>query len=46
MRQADGDWVLTVLKGPEAIMKFPTFEVSLSLLEIYEDVEFQLEGVE
>jgi Uma2 family endonuclease len=46
IRQDDGDWLLTVLKGPEAILKFASFDVSLTLSEIYEDVEFQPEEVE
>tara|TARA_R110002072_G_scaffold302710_2_gene487812 strand:- start:439100 stop:439684 length:585 start_codon:yes stop_codon:yes gene_type:complete len=46
VRQNDGDWLLTVLKGPDATLKFASFEVSLTLSEIYEDVEFQPEEVE
>ncbi|NQV23122.1 MAG: Uma2 family endonuclease [Rhodopirellula sp.] len=46
VRQDDGNWLLTVLKGPEAILKFASFEVSLTLSEIYEDVDFQPEESE
>jgi Uma2 family endonuclease len=46
VRQDDGDWLLTVLKGPEAILKFASIDVSLTLSEIYEDIEFQPEEAE
>ena len=40
VRQEDGDWRLTVLKGQEAILKFQTLACALPLSEIYEDVTF------
>ena len=46
VRKDNGDWLLTVLKGPEAILKFASFDVSLTLAEIYEDIEFQSEEAE
>jgi len=46
VRQDDGDWLLTVLKGPEALLKFASIDVSLTLSEIYEDVELQPEEAE
>lgn len=46
VRQDDGDWLLTVLKGPEAVLKFGSIDVSLALSEIYEDVELQPEEAE
>lgn len=46
VRQDDGDWLLTVLKGPEAILKFASIDVSLTLSEIYVDIEFQPEEAE
>lgn len=46
VRQDDGDWLLTVLKGSEAVLIFSSFEVNLTLSEIYEDVEFQPEEAE
>ena len=46
VRKDNGDWLLTVLKGPEAILKFTSFDVSLTLADIYEDIEFQPEETE
>jgi Uma2 family endonuclease len=46
VRQDDGDWLLTVLKGPEAVLKFASLDVSLTLSDIYEDIEFQPEEAE
>lgn len=46
VRKDNGDWLLTVLKGPETILKFASFDVSLTLAEIYEDIEFQSEEAE
>lgn len=46
VRQADGDWLLTVLKGPEAVLKIASLDVSLTLSDIYEDIEFQPEEAE
>ena len=46
VRRDDGDWLLTVLKGPEAILKFASLDVSLTLSGIYEDIEFRPEEAE
>ena len=46
VRQDDGDWLLSVLKGPAAILNFASLDVSLTLSEIYEDIEFQPEEAE
>lgn len=46
VRQDGGDWLLTVLKGPEAVLKFASIDVSLTLSEIYEDIEFPQEETE
>ena len=46
VRQDDGDWLLTVLKGSEAVLTFASIDVSLTLSEIYEDIEFQPEEAE
>lgn len=46
LRQDDGNWLLTILKGPDAILEFASLDVSLTLSEIYEDVEFQPEESE
>jgi Uma2 family endonuclease len=46
LRQDDGKWLLTILKGPDAVLEFASLDVSLTLSEIYEDVEFQPEESE
>jgi Uma2 family endonuclease len=46
VRQDDGDWLLTVLKGPEAVLKFASLDVSLTMSDIYEDIEFLPEEAE
>lgn len=45
-RQQDGNWLLTVLKGPAAVLEFASLDVSMALSEIYEDVELQPEEAE
>ncbi len=40
LRQEDGSWVLTVLKGWEAVLELQSITVLLPLSEIYEDVKF------
>ena len=40
VRQHDGNWMLTVLKGREAVLEFQTLAGTLLLSEIYEDVTF------
>lgn len=43
LRQDDGNWLLTILKGADAVLEFASINVSLTLSEIYEDVEFHPE---
>ena len=38
--QAHGSWLLTVFKGLEAKLEFPSLSIELLLSEIYEDIEF------
>ena len=40
VRQDDGSWLLTVLKGGDAILEFQSLAAVLPLAEIYEDVTF------
>ena len=43
VRQDDGNWLLTILKGVDAVLEFASLDVSLTLAEIYEDIELQPE---
>ena len=40
VRQDDGSWLLTVLKGQDAVLEFQSLAAVLPLSEIYEDVTF------
>jgi Uma2 family endonuclease len=39
-RRDDGTWVLTVLQGMDAVLRFESIEAELTLAEIYRDVDF------
>jgi hypothetical protein len=40
-RRDDGTWVLTVLQGMDAVLRFESIEAELTLADIYRDVDFQ-----
>ena len=40
VRQADDSWLLTVFKGPDAVLELTTLGCHLPLAEVYEDVTF------
>lgn len=39
-RQATGQWLLTIIDGTESVLHLPTLACSLTLRDIYENVEF------
>lgn len=39
-RQTDNQWVLTELRGLEAVLRLPSIGCELPLAEVYERVEF------
>lgn len=43
-RQANGEWATTLVSGIESVLELPSIECRLQLSELYDRVEFPVEG--